>query len=291
MPNRRERRMIGSAPSRYGTISFSSSCRMSASAISMTSRTDPCGMANASAPTRPMSASVIASVTGSRIMKRVPCPGSAIERHRAGEFFDHRLDDRHADAAPARAIGFFLGGEARRAQQAEHGRGVERPGRHAQAGLPRLVDDSLLVHAVAIVRHFERHHVADGCRAERDRAFRALAVSDPHVGRLDAVADGVAHEVEHRVHHPLDQVLVDFCRLPAQLELDALSVFAREIAHDQRHPPEYFTDGNHAYPHDAFAQHAKLAVAGEGVFLHRSPFGRRARGAPLDSSCLPAAPG
>ena len=50
------------------------------SATSMTSRTACCGTANVCVPTRPMSASVIASVSGSSMVKRVPPPGSVPRR-------------------------------------------------------------------------------------------------------------------------------------------------------------------------------------------------------------------
>ena len=92
--------------------------------------------------------------------------------------------------------------------------------------------------------------------------------------RFDAVADGVADQVQHRVHHPLDQELVDLGALPPQLEVHALAGLAREIADDERHAAEDLADRHEADAHDPFAQRPQLAVDRDGVLLNRAPLGR-----------------
>ena len=48
------------------------------------------------------------------------------------------------------------------------------------------------------------------------RAFRRLPGATRSSDGLQAVADGVAHEMQERVHHPLDEELVDLRLLPAK---------------------------------------------------------------------------
>jgi len=66
-------------------------------------------------------------------------------------------------------------------------------------------------------------------RAERDRADRGLAAGAPLVGRLDAVHDGVLHEVQERVDHLLDDAGVDLDRLAGRLDAHALAGRPRRL--------------------------------------------------------------
>ena len=59
--------------------------------------------------------------------------------------------------------------------------------------------------------------------AQGQRALGGLAGCQALGRRFEAVADGVAHQVEDGIHHALDQVLVDLGLLPAQLEPHAAS--------------------------------------------------------------------
>ncbi len=96
-----------------------------------------------------------------------------------------------------------------------------------------------------------------------------FAGRDALVGRFDPVADRIADEMENRIHHPLDEELVDLGRLARQIQLNALAVVAGEIAHDERHPPEDLADRHQAHAHDAFAQIAKVALDALAVLLQR----------------------
>ena len=94
--------------------------------------------------------------------------------------------------------------------------------------------------------------------------------------RFDPVTDRIADEMEHRIHHPLDEELVDLGRLPRKIQLNTFAVVARQIAHDKRHPPEDLADGHQADAHHAFAQIAKVPLDALAVLLQDAPFrGRR----------------
>ena len=69
--------------------------------------------------------------------------------------------------------------------------------------------DRRRIDAATVVGDLDRDDLADGRGAEHDRAFGTLAGGDALLRRFDSVADGVAHQMKHRIHHPLDQVLVD----------------------------------------------------------------------------------
>jgi hypothetical protein len=67
---------------------------------------------------------------------------------------------------------------------------------------------------------------------------------------FDAVADRVAHEMENRIHHPLDEELVDLGPLPSQLEAHALAGLARQVADHERHAAEDLADRHQPHAHD-----------------------------------------
>ena len=167
-----------------------------------------------------------------------------------------------------------LRGKPRGAQQGEEGAGVQRAGGHVQTGLARPRRHVRRVDAAPVVADVDRHQIAGGGGAERDGAFRALAERDPLVRRLDAVADGVANQMQHRIHHPFDQVLVDFGRLAPQQQRDLLAGLPREIANDERHPAEDLADRHQPHPHQPFAQRPQLAVDGQRVLLDGAPLDR-----------------
>ena len=89
------------------------------------------------------------------------------------------------------------------------------------------------------------------------------------------MADRIPDEVQDRIHHALDQVLVDLRRLTLQFQRDFLVVFTRQIADHERHAPENFANRHQADPHDAFAQPSQLSIDRLGVFLDGAPFRRR----------------
>ena len=88
---------------------------------------------------------------------------------------------------------------------------------------------------------------------------------------LDPVADGVADEMEDWIHHPLDEELVDFGRVPGKLELDALLIVAREIedarrAAEQAKPvPKPVPEPAPAVAEEAKPEDTTPAVAEENV--------------------------
>ena len=158
--------------------------------------------------------------------KRVPSPGAVSSVSVPPSSSTVVLHDRHADAAAAGAVGLVAGREARRADQVEQ-RASRRAGRRARRGpaRARARRDRGGVDAAAVVRDLE--HDASRRRWPRRASAcppRGLPAASALRRRLDAVADGVAHQVQERVHHPLDQELVDLGVLAAELELDRLPV-------------------------------------------------------------------
>ena len=112
--------------------------------------------------------------------------------------------------------------------------GVTRPAATARAAHVGDVD------ARAVVLDREAEAVAELARTERDRPARGLPSAARMLGRLDAVRDGVAHELEAR----LDELLGD-------APVDRLVGAAR--AHDDRAPaaPRLGLDGRREAREDA----------------------------------------
>ncbi|MCY1498798.1 hypothetical protein D9M68_327950 [compost metagenome] len=80
------------------------------------------------------------------------------------------------------------------------------------------------------------------------------------LGGLDAVVDGVAHQVHQRVGQGLDQVLVQVSVLAHQLEVDFFLQVARQVADQAREAAEDLLDRLHAGFH-----HRGLQVGGDHV--------------------------
>src|SRR5688572_29550986 len=89
------------------------------------------------------------------------------------------------------------------------------------------------------------------------------------------MTDGVAYEMQDRIHHALDEILVDLRLLPGQGHVNPPIQLACEIADDERHAPENLTNGNETHADDALTQIAQLAFERDGVFVDRSPFVHR----------------
>ena len=115
---------------------------------------------------------------------------------------------------------------------------------------------------------------------EREQAFVGLARGAALGDRFEPVADRIADEVQDRIHHPLDQELVDLGVLAGDLEPHLL-VRAGQVAHHERHAAENLPDRHHADPHHAFAQIPQVAIDGQAVFLDGPPLDRRHM--PLDA--------
>ena len=241
----------------------------------MTSRTEPCGTANVSLPTLAISASVIASVTGSSRTNRVPAPGVVSSDSDPESCSTAALTTPMPTPRPlARSDSSRVEKPGAHSSDSRCVR-VRRSLRHLQARGLRARDHRLGVDAPPVVGDFHPHDVSGRRGAEDNGAFGTLAGGDALLHGFDAVADRVAHEMEDRIHHPLDQELVDLRALSPQLEPHPLAGLARQIADDERHAAEDLADRDQAHAHDAFAQRAELPVDRDGVLLDRAPLARR----------------
>ncbi len=90
------------------------------------------------------------------------------------------------------------------------------------------------------------------------------------------MTDGIAHQVHERIHHPLDQKLIDLRFATAQLHDNLLAALPREVTYDERHAFKDLTDLDHANAHHALAQVSQLPRDAQARFLQRTPdCGRR----------------
>ena len=81
-----------------------------------------------------------------------------------------------------------------------------------------------------------------------------------HLGQLDAVVEGVAHQVQQRVGEVLDHELVQLGLLAVHPQVDLLAELLRELAHDPVEPGEDLPDRHHPRVDDPLLQLAQVAL-------------------------------
>src|SRR6185295_6064115 len=131
------------------------------------------------------------------------------------------------------------------------------------------------IDALTVVFDLDHNHLARGKRAERQLALRRLSSGRTLGYGFKAVADGIANQVQDRVHHPLDQQLVDLRMLSADLQFHVLLIFTRQIANNESHALKDFADRHRSDSHHTLAQIAKLPLHSQIGVLERTPLGSR----------------
>src|SRR5262249_57091289 len=96
----------------------------------------------------------------------------------------------------------------------------------------------LEVDAPAVVGHFDVDRPALVRRAEMESSLRRLAELAPGLLRLNAVGNGVPHQMNQRVGHQLDDRGVHLDRLASYLEAHGLAGGARRLANHAPEPHE-----------------------------------------------------
>ncbi len=178
----------------------------------------------------------------------------------ASQLLHVTADDVHANAATRNVRGFFgsrKSGEEDQIVNLFIGQGIVGPDEIARA---RLGHDPILVESGAVIGDFHGDVAASVARIQMHGAERRLARGDTCIGRLDAVIDTVADEVDERIADLFEHGLVEFGLLSGELELDLLAQALREIANHARETAEDEADRQHAHAHDAFLQLARIAL-------------------------------
>src|SRR5580704_12788570 len=117
------------------------------------------------------------------------------------------------------------------------------------------------IDATTIIAHFDDHLSALMIGVEIDRAARGLSRGEPFISRLDAVVDGVAHEMHQRLSERIENAFVEISVLTGDVEGHILAALFGDIADDAREAAEKLLDGHHANFKDAFVkfiEHAGL---------------------------------
>ena len=146
--------------------------------------------------------------------------------------------------------------------------------RSHQSGGPCAREDPVSVQSAPVVRHLDVDAAPLLVGGERHGARRGLVLHAPDLGRLDAVVDRVAHEVDQRVGDLLADALVDLGLLAGHEQRDRLAALPREITHDARKTVQDGAQGQHANAHDPFLAgvvsvvfHRRHGVAQQGQFV------------------------
>ena len=89
---------------------------------------------------------------------------------------------------------------------------------------------------------------------QHDRGLGRLAGGLPLLRRLDAMIDGIPHQVRERIADGLDDRLVEFHFRPFDLQFALLAQLGAQIANDARKAVEHRAHDLHAGLHDRLVQ-------------------------------------
>ena len=226
------------------------------------------GIANGWPPASTSSAAMIASVSGRRICAAVPSPSSEVSVTSPPSsriIVAHRV---HADAAAGDVARDLGGREAGREQQLRGARLASSDAAASAAISPRstaAATDLGRVDAAPVVADVDDDVAAGVAGGDLERAGPRLARRDAVLGRLEAVVERVADEVDERVAERVDDGAVELGVLADELELDLLAELGRQVAHEAREAQEDGLDRDHPDLHD----HRLQGLRGARELLHR----------------------
>ena len=219
-------RMAGSVAPRCVINSLFSMARRASRSISLTSWTDDWGTANVRSPTWTMRASVIASVKGKTARNVVP-PPSVVETlsvpprswivSRTTAMPTPRPLARSASSRVEKPEEQITSSNRRESSLPS---GTWRPAARARVAIA----STSIPRPSSLTSRMTDSPTVDAAR--RILAFRTLAERHTIGRHLDAVADGIPNKVENRIHHPLDEELIDLCALSNESTLDPFSAVA-----------------------------------------------------------------
>src|SRR5262249_16655266 len=106
--------------------------------------------------------------------------------------------------------------------------------------------DAVVVDAAAVVLDFDIDVVAAMVRAKRNAAGFGFAGERAAVRRLDAVRDGIAHEVDERIGNLLNDVVVEFGFAAEEFEFDELAGGLSSVTHGSGKARIQCADWQHA---------------------------------------------
>jgi len=170
------------------------------------------------------------------------------------------LNGSHADSASARQIGSITRRETGRGNNAQELPEIERLILADPPQSPGAHGDFLHIDAAAIVLDLDSDNIACRRCPEPDNAGFRFARGSALFYGFESVADRISDKMEKRVHHPLDDNLIDLGILSVNPDLDALVQFAFKPPRDKPHPFEHLTDRHHAHADNAFTQFPELPL-------------------------------
>src|SRR5579862_4137883 len=110
--------------------------------------------------------------------------------------------------------------------------------------------DFLNINSRAIVGDFNDNLIAVMIRSELDGSTRRLPVSDSLFGALNAMTDGIADEMGHRLGNDIEQTLVEIGLLTLHHQGHFLTALLGYVSHHSGKAPEQLLDRDHANFHD-----------------------------------------
>jgi hypothetical protein len=136
---------------------------------------------------------------------------------------------------------------------------VRRIGCEHDAALGGAGPDPLDVQPAAVVDHLDHDVAAALAGAQVDDADRRLARSQPGLGCLHSMVDGVAHQVVQRIGNLLDQAAVELSAFTGHAQFDPFAEAGRQLPHQPGETREHVRDRQHPDREHCFLQVAGVA--------------------------------
>ncbi len=183
-------------------------------------------------------------------------PGDIVQPDAAADLLDVGAHHVHADAAARRGGRLIAGRQPRLEDQVEPRPLVER----AELRRPRrLLRDALRqqlggIDPLPVVGHLDDDAIARLARHDRQPPGLGLARSPSRLGRLDAMVDRIAHDMDQRIAQQLDHLAVQLDVGAVDRQRHLLAQRRRRIAHQPGQRGKQRIDRLHPRPRDRVAQ-------------------------------------
>jgi hypothetical protein len=138
----------------------------------------------------------------------------------------------------------------------------------------RTLSDRLEIDPCTVVGNFDNYGLTNGRSREPDSSLRRLPCRDALIDGFDAVTNGIPDEMQDRIHHPLDEELVDLRVLTDHLQMNALADIASEVADHERHAAKDLAHRDETNAHDRIAEVAQLTLHQRLVLLQQAELAR-----------------
>ena len=180
--------------------------------------------------------------------------GHRIDGHAAAQLAHLFMYHVHADATPGDLGDFFGRGKPGLQDELQHLTVADACFRVQQATQDGFAAHGFQRHSRAIVVHVEYYVAAFIGQFQADQPLLRLAAGMAHVGRFQAMVDGIAQHMLQGRNHAFQNVAIDLGFGIDHAEFNLLAQLAGNLAHHPFEARQYALERHHARAHQALLQ-------------------------------------